>query len=293
MNGTNVNLETGYIHLLLPIKFGKIGLSVGLYPVTRANYRAVNTNSFQNTITNSVEYKNEMQSFGGINKFEVGIGFKLGKHFSFGYAPSVAFFTLKNSEAFTFNKIEYLDHNQEIDYSGASFAQRFGIAGTFLNLFSNGDRLSIGSSINLSYSLDVNKEFTSVKNIEGFLREVKLNDGIEENGKITTPFEATFGLGYAPSLLTNFSIEGQIQNWSGYENELDRSSEELMNDRFKFGVGGQYHPYRQNIGTFLSGFKYSAGVSYDSGHLNISGKDIQTLWINAWYRDSIEDSIIY
>ena len=29
-NGTNVNLQTGYIHLLLPIKPGKIGLSVGL-----------------------------------------------------------------------------------------------------------------------------------------------------------------------------------------------------------------------------------------------------------------------
>ena len=26
-NGTNVNLQTGYLHLLLPIKPGKIGLS--------------------------------------------------------------------------------------------------------------------------------------------------------------------------------------------------------------------------------------------------------------------------
>lgn len=280
-NGTNVNLQTGYIHLLLPVKPGKIGLSVGLYPVTRANYKSVNTNSFQNTTISSIEYDNEIQSFGGINKFEVGIGFKLGKHFSFGYAPSVAFFTLKNSEAFSFNEIGYLDHNQEIDYSGASFAQRFGIAGTFLNLFSNEDRLSIGGSINLSYSLDVSREFTSIKSIEGFLQEVKLNDGIEEKGQVTMPFEASFGVGYAPSSITNFSIEGQIQNWSGYENELDRSSEGLMNDRFKIGVGGQYHPHRQNIGTFLSGFKYSAGVSYDSGHLNISGEDIQTLWINA------------
>lgn len=279
--GTNVNLETGYIHLLLPVKPGKIGLSVGLYPVTRANYRSVNANSFMNTPTNEIEYTNEVQSFGGMNKFEIGIGFKVGENFSFGYAPSVAFLTLKNSEALDFNVLGYLDHSQETDYSGAAFAQRFGFTGTFTNLFSDEDRFSIGGSINLPYTLEVSKDFTSIKNVEGFDQEVKLNEGVDEKGDITMPFEATFGVGYAPSIITNFSIEGQIQNWSGFENELDRSSELLMNDRFKIGFGGQYHPYRQNLDTFLSGFKYSAGLSYDSGHLSISGEDIQTLWLNT------------
>lgn len=169
--GTNVNLETGYIHLLLPVKPGKIGLSVGLYPVTRANYRSVNANSFMNTPTNEIEYTNEVQSFGGMNKFEIGIGFKVGENFSFGYAPSVAFLTLKNSEALDFNVLGYLDHSQETDYSGAAFAQRFGFTGTFTNLFSDEDRFSIGGSINLPYTLEVSKDFTSIKNVEALIKK--------------------------------------------------------------------------------------------------------------------------
>ncbi len=280
-SGTNVNLETGYLHLLLPVKPGKIGVSVGLYPVTRANYRSVNSNSFMNSPTNEIEYTNEVQSFGGINKFEVGIGFKIGENLAFGYAPSVAFLTLKNSEALDFNVVGYLDHSQETDYSGAAFAQRFGFTGTFSNLLSEDDRFSIGGSLNLPYTLEVSKDFTSIKNVEGFDQEVKLNEGADEKGDITMPFEASFGIGYAPSTITNFSIEGQIQNWSGFENELDRASELLMKDRLKIGFGGQYHPYRQNLDTFFSGFKYSAGLSYDSGHLNFGGQEIQTIWFNT------------
>jgi len=280
-SGTNVNLETGYLHLLFPIKPGKIGLSIGLYPVTRANYRSVNSNQFQNTPTNTIDYTNEVQSFGGINKFEVGLGFKIGKNFAIGYAPSVAFMTLKNSEELNFNILGYQDHSQETNYSGATFAHRVGFTGTFNSLFSEDDRFSIGGSVNLPYTINATKQFTSIKVVEGFEQEVKLNAGQDETGDIKMPFEAAFGIGYAPSILSNFSLEAQIQNWSGFENELNRSAEEVMSDRFKIGVGGQYHPYRRNINTFLSGFKYSAGLSYDSGHLSIADEDIQTVWFNT------------
>lgn len=279
--GSTINLQTGYLHVLFPVKPGKAGLSFGLYPVTRSNYRAVNSNSFQSTPTTSIDYTNEVQSFGGVNKFEIGFAFKLTKNFAFGYAPSVAFLTLKNSEALDFNVIGFLDHSQEINYSGAAFAQRFGLTGTFSSVLSQNDKLSLGASINLPYSLDVSEEFTSIKNVEGFDQEVKLNAGEDTKGEINMPFEAAFGLGYAPSTFTNFSVEAQMQNWSGFENELDPTTENLMQDRIKIGVGGQFHPYRRNLDTFLSGFKYSAGLSYDTGHLNIQNEDISTLWINA------------
>lgn len=280
-SGTNINLQTGFLHVLFPVKPGKVGLSFGLYPVTRSNYRSVNSVSFQNSATTQIDYSNEVQSFGGLNKFEIGIAFKLGEKFSFGYAPSVAFLSLKNTEALDFNIVGYQDHSQETDYSGASFAQRFGVTGTFNSIFAEEDRFSFGATVNLPYSLDVTEEFTSIKNVEGFDQEVKLNSGENAEGKISMPFEAAFGIGYAPSTITNFSTELQIQNWSGFENELDPNTENLMQDRVKFGIGGQYHPYRRNLDTFFSGFKYSAGLSYDTGHLNIQNEDISTLWINA------------
>ena len=106
------------------------------------------------------------------------------------------------------------------------------------------------------------------RTIKLILNNVSKN--VIDKGDITLPFEAAFGLGYTANAITNFSIETQIQNWSDFKNEFDQSSELNTKDRFRIGFGGQYHPYRTNSSYFLSNFKYSAGISYDTGHLKIS-----------------------
>lgn len=280
-SGTNVNLQTGYLHLLFPIKPGKMGVSIGMYPVTRANFKSVNVKSFNATATSELEYTNEVQSFGGINKFELGFAFKLGENLSFGYAPSIAFLTLKNSEALDFNVVGFEDHSQEIDYNGNSFAQRFGITGTFNGLLRENDSFSFGGTLNLPYTIKAKETFSAIKSVRGIEQEVTIDGTEDREGDIQMPLEAAFGLGYAPSSIVNLSAEIQIQNWSEFTNELDPSSQQLMNDRTKFGIGGQYHPYRTNLDSFLAGFKYAAGLSYDTGHLNILGENIETLWLNT------------
>jgi hypothetical protein len=280
-SGTNVNLQTGYLHLLFPIKPGKMGVSIGMYPVTRANFKSVNVKSFNATATSELEYTNEVQSFGGINKFELGFAFKLGENLSFGYAPSIAFLTLKNSEALDFNVVGFEDHSQEIDYNGNSFAQRFGITGTFIGLLRENDSFSFGGTLNLPYTIKAKETFSAIKSVRGIEQEVTIEGTEDREGDIQMPLEAAFGLGYAPSSIVNLSAEIQIQNWSEFTNELDPSSQQLMNDRTKFGIGGQYHPYRTNLDSFLAGFKYAAGLSYDTGHLNILGENIETLWLNT------------
>ncbi|MBO6794831.1 MAG: hypothetical protein JJ895_13045 [Balneolaceae bacterium] len=281
--GTNVNLQTGYLHLLFPLKPGKIGMSVGMYPVTRANFKSVNTKTFNSTANTELEYTNEVQSFGGINKFEVGFAFKLGENFSIGYAPSIAFLTLKNSEALDFNVSGFADHSQEIDYNGNAFAQRFGFTGTFKSVLRETDTFSFGGTLNLPYTIDAKRTFSAIKNVRGAEQEVTINGAEDQNGDIDMPMEASFGIGYSPSNLFNLAVEAELQKWSDFSNTLDPSSQELMNDRKKIGFGGQYHPYRKNLDTFLSGFKYAAGISYDTGHLNILDQNIETLWLNTGF----------
>lgn len=233
-----------------------MGVSIGMYPVTRANFKSVNVKSFNATATSELEYTNEVQSFGGINKFELGFAFKLGENLSFGYAPSIAFLTLKNSEALDFNVVGFEDHSQEIDYNGNSFAQRFGITGTFNGLLRENDSFSFGGTLNLPYTIKAKETFSAIKSVRGIEQEVTIDGTEDREGDIQMPLEAAFGLGYAPSSIVNLSAEIQIQNWSEFTNELDPSSQQLMNDRTKFGIGGQYHPYRTNLDSFLAGFKY-------------------------------------
>ena len=72
----------------------------------------------------------------------------------------------------------------------------------FLNLFSDEDRLSVGGSINLSVYNRSHREFTSIKNVEGFLQD--LNQNGNRTGDITMPFEMALGFGYAPVRLYKF-----------------------------------------------------------------------------------------
>lgn len=279
---SSTNLSTGYIHVLFPISRGKLGLSVGLYPVTRSNFRVAEVGNFMTSATDTVSFANEIQSTGGVNKFEMGFGIKLTKNISLGYAPSVAFMTLKNSESFIFSSTNFLAQDQSSSITGAAFSQRVGLTASFNNFLSNQDRISLGATLDLPYTIKGKREFTSQKNIVGVDQEIDLTSTLSNaQGDVYIPLKASFGLGYAPSIFVNFAVEGVFEKWSEYTNEIESSDEAVMSDRMKLGLGGQFHPYKRNSNAFFSRFKYSGGVSYDTGHLTIQDNDISTLWINT------------
>ncbi|GAB5410674.1 MAG: hypothetical protein BalsKO_30390 [Balneolaceae bacterium] len=278
----NSNLASGYLHIVLPLSRGKTGISFGLYPVTQSSFRTLNSGTFTNSISETVSFANEVELSGGVNKFEVGLGFKIAKNIYLGYAPSVAFLTLENREELIFDNPSFSPQTQNTNITGAAFSQRFGISGSFQRLFTQQDNISFGATLNLPFTIASKRDFTAQKEINGIDQEVGLNSaGTNSDGDVYIPFEASFGLGYAPSPIVNFSAEGVFQKWSEFTNEINPADETVMSDRLKFGVGGQFHPYKRNSSAFFSKFKYSGGVSYDTGHLTIQGNDIRTLWINT------------
>ena len=287
-SGSSTELQSGYLHLLLPVVPGKVGVSVGLYPVTRSNFKSITSYDFTAGTDTEVNFANEINSTGGISKVEAGFGFKLTKNISVGYAPSIAFINSKISEYVNFDISGFTDQYQKYEITGSTFAQRFGITGSFNNVLSSSDRLSVGATLNLPYTIDASQNFTAEKSVEGTIEEVDLSSELTATeGDIHLPQEFAVGIGYAPKSYLNFGAEMQVQSWSDYYNELYPEYDGYLTDRTKIGFGGQYHPYRRGFNSFLSGFKYSAGVSYDSGHLTIQDVDtnedvdISTLWINT------------
>lgn len=278
----NSNLESGHLQILLPLARGKTGLSFNLYPVTQSNFRTLDSGTFLSAGSDTVTYANEVQTSGGINKFEIGFGFKLTKHLYVGYAPSVAFLTLDKSENIFFDTPGFTSQNQSSSVTGSAFSQRFGISGDFQKLFTRQDKVSFGATLNLPYTIVGKRDFKAQKVVNGVEQEINLTSTINNSkGDVYIPLEASFGVGYSPSTIVNFAAEGVFQKWSEFSSEIDPADELVMTDRFKVGFGGQYHPYKRNSNLFFSRFKYSGGVSYDTGHLTIQGNDISTLWINT------------
>ncbi len=278
----NSNFASEYIQMILPLSRGKLGLSVSLYPVTRSDFRVLDQGTFYSSASDTINYVNEVRNSGGVNKFELGFGFRISKNIYFGYAPSVAFITLEKSESIIFDTPGYITQDQSSNITGAAFSQRFGISANFQKLFSQQDKISFGATLNLPYQIGSKREFTSYKQIDGISQEIDLTSSVNmSEGDVYIPLEASFGLGYAPSPFINIAAEGTFQKWSEFSNDIDPAAEAVMSDRMKVGVGGQYHPYKRNSRSFFSRFKYSGGVSYDTGHLTIQGNDISTLWINT------------
>lgn len=278
----NSNLASGYLHIILPLSRGKSALSFGLYPVTQSSFRTIDSGTLLSATSDTVGFANEVESSGGVNKFEVGFGFKITNNLYFGYAPSVAFLTLKNSESLLFNSSGFASQNQSSSITGTTFSQRFGVSGMFKKLLNEEDTFTFGATLNLPYTIKGKRDFTAQKEINGINQEVNLTSLINNSeGDVYIPVEASFGLGYAPSPILNFAAEGVFQKWSEFSNEIKPSDDAVMSDRLKVGLGGQFHPYKRNSSAFFSRFKYSGGVSYDTGHLSIQGNDISTLWINT------------
>ena len=68
--GESTLFDKGYLQLLFPLKSSELGLSVGLYPVTRSNLKIINEEQFL-TYGDTVGYNSELQQIGGLNKLPI------------------------------------------------------------------------------------------------------------------------------------------------------------------------------------------------------------------------------
>lgn len=279
-SNTNALLEAGYIQLTLPFYKEKLGMSASMYSVTRSNYRFVNIDSAVVAGNNTVEYASDVRGAGGINKLEFGLGWAINNNIAVGYAPSLTFITQNNSQDVFFNQSGYGTSNLDSRITGSTMGHKFGALLSFHKLFNDTDLLNIGGAATLGSSIEAERDVTVVKEINNQEQIVPLSD--IETGTIELPASLSAGISYYPNNMVNFSAEGLFEGWSSYSSPFDNDNgNATMRDRVKLGFGAEYHPYKFNSPRLLSKFRYSGGVSYDSGHLTINNEDINTLWFSA------------
>lgn len=271
--------------LVLPIVRSRLGISVGFYPVTRTSYELTDTGTFEPESSGSpVDYLNRVSGTGGINKIEMGLGYRFASNFSVGYAASVYLSSINRD----FNTIFSVETFSNITYSentsGNSFGHRFGFFGRHEGILGPADQIALGATLNLPVSIDVERNITAFRNIGGgqFSRVDLLPENANRSGNLQLPLEFNLGLTYNPSRILNLSFEYAEQLWGEAEYSLNPAQEQYLVDRSKIGIGAQYQPYaREGSSGLLSNFKYSAGVTYDSGYLKFENNNIETLMFHS------------
>lgn len=276
----NSDLSAGYFQVTLPIYKQKLGISASLYSVTTSDYRYFNSGTLITTENNSIDYVSDISGSGGINKLELGVGWNINKNIAIGYAPSLAFISQENTTELFFSQNDFPYNSLDYKVTGSSFSHRFGTLLTFNDLFRDNDKLGFGASYILPVNISTEETSETSRIINNSEQDVTLGDTYNGNAKLPAEFNA--GLTYYPSNLVNISVEGKFQQWSKARSNLNLDNENYeLSDRFKLGLGGEYHPYKTTSSSFLSNFRYSGGVSYDSGHLKTLNQDINTLWFSA------------
>ncbi len=280
------------IQIVLPLMRNKLGVSASFSPVTRANYSRIESGSFMPTdFFEEVEYASNVTGTGGINRLELGFGYKINNNISLGYAGSIYLLSLEENELIGFSNFQFnrpSPGNPPVDITssttGNSFGNRFGVFTRFSGVFSENDRISFGSTLHLPVSIDGDRSIETFRSVDNRTTRVELNENSpNRSGNITFPLEFNAGLTYHLNSLHSITSEFQFQNWDEAAFTYDNSQQQYFTDRTKVGMGYQYHPYMREQGQqgFFSNFKYSLGATYDDGFLSIEDEDIETLMLHA------------
>lgn len=271
--------------LTFPVVRDRVGFSASVTPITRSDYRFQSGGLFQppSAGSNLIRYDYEEAGSGGINRLEAGLGVSLTNNISVGYAFSAHILSMSSTVFSEFSESQFRSSPFERKTKGVGFGHRLGVYAFTGPLLRSSDQLAFGVTISLPVAIDAEAEVTGFRVIEGRRKLIDFNQNSPlRSAKVKMPLEINTGLTYNLNRFTNIVAEVLLQKWSEAEFGFDTSQQDLFTDRMRAGIGFQYHPYRSSQpGGFFSGFKYSAGVTYDTGHLNMQNVDIETLTVHA------------
>lgn len=281
---TLLNIES--FQFAFPLLRDKLGVSLSFAPRVRADFKR-RENGFIDPLPGlnqaDVEYIITTLGTGGINRFEVGLGYQPFDNISLGYGFSANLLSINHDVTPLFSDIQYTPSPYDVTIDGYEFGHRFGLFAYKGNLFRQGDQLSFGTAITLPVSIEAEKSVTMFRAVDQRRQQIEFNENdAQRNGDVKLPLEFNTGLTYNLNRFTNVAAELQLQQWSDAEYSFDPSQQEYFKDRMRAGLGVQFHPYRaEQGGGFFSNFMYSLGTTYDNGHLSIQDQNIETLLLHA------------
>lgn len=282
---TNAQMDFSHFQFVFPVIRERLGASFGVYPVTETSYQMSTVTAVPPSMNNSadtIRYQTTLSGSGGLNRMELGFGYRLNDWLSVGYSPSLVFGTVRNEIDIVFQSGGFQGENQQSVLTNVGFGNRFGLFATFDKVMREADVLAIGATVSLPVRLNTDKSFREERVFQDPATNVNVRRVFTEElgrGENELPLEVTAGLAYYPNLQWIVSTDLLLQNWGSYTN-FDGNTESFLQNRIKAGLGGQFTSEFRSDGGLFNGAAYRAGISYDTGHLAMgpaNGTSISTL----------------
>lgn len=269
----SVNTLISYMQVGFPLSTVKMmkknkywGLSFGLRPVTRINYKIETNNRLSGIDSLNTFYEGS----GGISQANVSTGLKI-KNFSAGLSTGYTFGSKDYSTQLSFI-------NDTMLYYKSNTATKTRFSGVFLNIgtqydfnLKNKGLLRLGAYANLAQNLNAKRDkinqTIAFDGNGGFTTIDTVSYVNAEEGKVKLP--ATYGIGFTYSdVHLVLGADAEITNWDDYRYY---GQKDLVQNSYMLRVGTQYYPAKDNTpaSKYWSFVKYRAGLYYGNDYVKL------------------------
>jgi hypothetical protein len=238
-------ISVNHFQLQLPVSKNKLGLSASFTPYTRRSFQAVQSGqkvSGLGAAQNMLNFQTIDKGNGGINRIEVGVGWKINRNIAVGYAASLYHASLKDEYTTDIADSSYTTVSNTIQTSGSGFGNRLGLYLTFP--FGGGKHeLNMGAVVDFPVEIKGKKVQQSLF-VSGELNNENANNEKKlASGNIHLPLGVTAGITYKPSRRIAVLAESRFQRWTDYNNNLENIPADVkFTNRLKIGAGLKYYP---------------------------------------------------
>lgn len=274
----SVNTLISYLQVAFPVSSKKMekkrtfwGVSLGLRPVTRINYKIEKTER----LSGIDSLQTVFEGSGGLNQVNLSTGLRI-KNFNIGFSTGYTFGTKDYSTRLNFV-------NDSVIYYKSNYEAQSQFGGAFLNTgvfytgaTKKGGAINLGAFVNFRQKLSakrdkINETFT-YSSVGSLVNIDTIDYKQQESGKIEIPM--TYGVG--------FSYQDKNRNWLvGAEFEATSWSkyryygeQDAVRDNWVIRAGAEYYPAKANTANnkYWSSVKYRVGFYYGPDYVKLNNE---------------------
>lgn len=241
------------------------GLSLGLMPYSRVDYKLLNTRSIEGT---GSSIRNSVEGSGGINRLYFSNAVQLTKNFSIGASAAMLFGPVSTTDSLGGGG------STEDVYSEVNNAYRSFELNTGLQYSGQVGEWQLGAG--LTYRLQsqlVNSQDFSLKDADQNVLYTETRKAVDYR----LPEQIGAGIHISNGQLA-WLMDYRQQNWQGL-NENKSDYKYITAQRYAGGM--EYTFYRDYFNTRMEGLILQAGVNYSTGYLRVKGEPLTDFGVTA------------
>lgn len=266
------NANLSYLSLGFPIIKSTWGLSIGITPYSAIGYE------IKERLETPVEANYFYTGSGGINRFYIGNGFRIGKNFFAGFNASYLFGSINRVRRVEFTQTGYLHNRYTNTLTVSDIYLDYGLQYRFQ--LKNDYHLLAGISGSNSSKVNATRtvlwenyvsagDFTSPRDTAQFTDN--------EKGNIVFPLNVTGGAYLSKNNKWGVGMDINYQDWSNYKSF---GSTENLDKSYKVALGGQWIPDYKSL-RYFNRAEYRLGGYYHKGALQVKNTSINDYGITA------------